>query len=239
MPGPVFDQTGSGSGNGAVTYTLTTITIAANSVVYVKTHVSNTGTAVPTATGLTYVQVGSNLTSSNGISRLYRAFTSVQLTSNVTTITTTTNPQSTATIDTYTGVDTTGTNGSGATGATNTFTSGGSSAPTANVTTTRDNSLVVAMAGETGALTWTAGGSQTINTTVAGPGFSTSASERHSSVTATSGTSVTGNFSLSGGGAVDLFVVEILSPLVTTVLGFQHPTNQLASNYRKPQIVMY
>lgn len=211
---PALDQSMSGSGNGVGSYTLTTVTIAANSAVYCKSHVSNTGTAVPSATGLTFVQVGSDLTSSNGISRLYRAFTSSQLASNQITITTTGSPQSSATADTYTGVDTTGTNGSGATGSTNTFTSGSSSAPTANVTTSRDGSLVVSYGGETGTLTWTAGTNQTTNTSVAGPGFSTSYSERQNAVTTTSGTSVTGNASLSGSGAVDWFVIEILAPIV-------------------------
>lgn len=235
-----LDQTTTGSGNGAASYAVPTagsINIAANSLVLVKTHVSNTGAATPTAAGLTFVQIGSDLTSSNGVSRLYRAFTSVALSGAVITITNSGFPQSSATADTYINPDTTGTNGSGAVGATNTFTSGGSNAPTANVTTTRDNSLVVSMGGETGSLAWTAGSGQTVNSTIAGPGFSTSSSERRNTVTATLGTTVTGNYSLSGSGAVDLFVVEILAPILVSSGGYL-PT-RISNRFVGPQALRY
>ena len=218
MSAPAHDATVSGSGNGVNSWTLPGLSTAGtNRAVYLACHTSNSNSITPTSTNLTFVQIGTDMSlSGNGKMRVFRAFAASQLSSEVITLTTSGNPQSSAVATSISNPDTTGSSGSGATGATNTFTSGGSSAPTAAVTTTRADSLVISFICQTANQSVTAGTNQTINATSSNPGFSGSSSERQNSGTAVSGTSVTGNATLGGSVACGLITIEVKSPAVTT-----------------------
>lgn len=147
-------------------------------------------------------------------------------------------PQASVVVTAYTGTDTTGTNGSGAVGASNSATAGGT-APSVNVTTTRANSLVVAGVGQDSGITWSAGSGQTINDqTLSAGGFSTLAQFRQNSVTANSGTAVTMNATSSSSASEAIIGVEILAP-VSTVIGYQHQTNQPPQHHRKTILIGY
>lgn len=94
-----------------------------------------------TGAGLTWTLVQRTNTQM-GTSEIWRAFASTPLTNTSVTANLSQNVDSSLLVMSFAGVDTTGTNGSGAIGATGSG-NAGSGAPTASLTTTRSNSLVL------------------------------------------------------------------------------------------------
>ena len=213
-----YDSQISGSGNGANSYTVSLSTGGTNRLIIVSIHTSNNTALVPSATGLTFVQVGANLSyASNGEQQIYRAFASSQLSALTVTLTGSANPQSSVEITTFSGTDTTGTNGSGAIGATNTVTSAGAASSSAAVTTTRDLSLVIGAFAQTNSTTMTAGTSQTIRSSSVTQTFSRGIIETQNSTTTPSGTSVTCNITLGATVPCGGMTLEVLPPVAAVV----------------------
>lgn len=162
------DSIAHGSVNGGGSFTMTISTAGTNRLVLVAVHNSNSGvtSTVPTATGLTFVQVGTTQTmSSNGTFQVYRAFASSQLTSTVITVTASPSgqfPQMTGQVVTYSGTDTSGTNGSGAIDVNGDGSTGGTDGTSISITTVTNNALCIAFAGESNSQTMVAGASQTL-----------------------------------------------------------------------------
>lgn len=209
---------GTGSINGANSIVLSAFsTGGTNRLVLVLTDESSDPATVSsvTATGLTFVKVKSvNKGTSQGNVEMWGAWAAAQQTSVVITVnlTGTNFPQGSATTYCFSGTDTTGTVVA-TIGATSTFASLSSSAPTANITTTRNNSLCIAAVGCDINTTTTAGSGQTIDTNViSAGGFSEINSMRQSATTATSGTVVTMNATSVAVHPYGLLAVEILSP---------------------------
>ena len=120
-----------------------------------------------------------------------------------------TSSAATITVVTFSGVDTTGSGGSGAIGATN-GTSASSGAPTASLTTTRNNSWVLGVGIDSqGASGRTVGTNQTMIHQDSGSGI-TGWVQRQNSTTATSGTSVTINDTAPTNHRYDLTTCEVL-----------------------------
>jgi len=99
-----------------------------------------------TTTGVQWVLVRRTNTQRGG-SEIWRAFAPTALTGAAATATLSQSVAASITLVTFKGVDTTGTNGSGAIGATGSG-NAGSGAPTASLTTTRANSLVIGVAND-------------------------------------------------------------------------------------------
>src|SRR5207237_3864627 len=143
-------------------------------------------------------------------SEIWRAFASTPLASVSVTATLSQSVVSSITVMSFTGVDTSGTNGSGAIGATAT-TNAAAGAPTASLTTTRNNSWVFGVGND-----WDHPASRTLGPNQAMvheymPSVGdTYWAQRMTSVTATSGTRVTINDTAPSGDRYNLTICEVL-----------------------------
>lgn len=219
-----FDTSCSGTGNGVNAITTTAISTAGtNRGLVCFCHVSNT-----TPTAITFVNDGDDLTwtqltgsplaipNLGGKFFVYHALAAAQLTTTTFTLTFTSGgwPQQSAIIAAYSGIDTAGFIGASTTGTSNFGTS-----MTANVTTTRANSLVIGGFGQTSNAAMTIGTNQTENAEVGSAGgFSRTMEGNRDAVTATSGTSVTMNTSWAGNLNAGMFAVELFEPSASTAV---------------------
>jgi hypothetical protein len=152
----------------------------------------------------------------SGTSEIWRAFTPSPLTNVTVAATLSQSVISSITVLSFTGVDATGTNGLGAIGATKSA-SAASGAPTATLTTTRNNSWVFGVGNDfDNAITRTAGANQTVIHQ-----FLTSAGDTYwvqmqNGTTPTSGTSVSVNDTAPTGDRYNLAIVEVLPGVVTS-----------------------
>jgi hypothetical protein len=164
--------------------------------------------------GLTWVLVVRS-NGQSGSSEIWRAFASARLTNVTATATLSQSVVSSITVISLSGIDATGTNGSGAIGATSPA-SAASGAPTASLTTTRNNSWVFGVGNDfDNAIARTAGANQTVVHQ-----FLTSAGDTYwvqmqNSTTATSGTSVLINDTAPTTDRYNLAIVEVLPGTVT------------------------
>jgi len=213
-----YDSQADRSRNGSNSYTVALSTSGTDRVIIAETHTSNNEDLTPSASGLTFVQIGSDLSfAGNGRMKIWRAFASSKLTALTVTLTSTNFPQSHACITTWSGADTTGTNGSGAIGATNTVTSGGATSSSAAITTTIGNAQVIGLFAETEAKSVSAGSNQTVKSYSTTEALSRGVIIQRNSLTTTSGTSVTGNVTWSGSVASGGMTLEIKPPAVTSI----------------------
>lgn len=206
-----------GSVNGGDSFTITLSTTGTNRLILVGIGNSNaTVTGVtPTATGLTFAQVGTTQTSQTGSAQLWRAFASAQLTSTVITCTAdvlSQFPQMTGWAVGYSGTNTSGTNGSGAIDVTAGTSSAGSNGLSQAVTTTTDNDLVIALADLNNTTAVTAGAGQTVALQFANPGgFNKVALIESNAITSPAG-SATMSYTLGGASIPDAIVVAAIKP---------------------------
>ena len=188
---------------------------------------SNMTVSSVTGGGLTWtLVVRSN--AQGGTSEVWRAFAASPLSNaTVTANFSQTAPTSTITVMSFMGVDTTGTNGSGAIGAT--ISAGAKSgAPTASLTTTRNNSLVIGVGNDyDNATARTIGSNQTMVhqflATAAGDAYWV---QRQSAATPSSGTAVTINDTAPTADSYNLAAVEIRTPVtgIYSISGTISPT---------------
>jgi hypothetical protein len=222
--GPVHDTTVVGTGNGVNTYNLAGLsTSGPDRIILVSVHTSNNATATPSATGLTFTQIGSGVSyGGDGLQSVWRALASSQLSGLVITITSSGNPQSSAVASSFSGCDVSGTNGENAIGNTNTASSSSSSTASASVTTTRNNSLVIGCFGETRDYSITSGTDQTNIGDASGLSFSRAANNKQDSITTSASTSVTNNVTFGSSGPCGGMVIELkasLLPLLNKISG--------------------
>lgn len=163
--------------------------------------------------GLTWTLV-QRTNAQNGTAEIWRAFAPSVL-SNVTATATfsQSSPSAAITIMTFSGVDTTG-GGSGAIGASASG-SGAFTAPTASLTTTRNNSWVIGVgADNANAIARTVGSNQVLIDSYLSPLGDTFWSQRQNVLVATSGTAVTINDTAPTTDSYDLAIVEVRAPVV-------------------------
>jgi hypothetical protein len=170
---------------------------------------ANTTVTSMTGAGLTWqLVVRTNVQSGN--SEIWRAFAPSPLTSVSVTATLSQAAVSALTVVTFTGADTSGTNGSGAIGATASTSSGGG-APTAPVTTTRNNSWVFGVGNDyDNPIARTVGANQTLVHQYFTPTGDTYWMQRQNGPTPVAGTSVTINDTAPTTDRYNLSVCEIL-----------------------------
>jgi hypothetical protein len=160
--------------------------------------------------GLTWVLVERSNTQS-GTSEIWRAFAPSLLTSVSVTATISQNVTSSIVVMSFTGADTSGTNGSGAIGAI-AKANANPGAPSAQLTTTRNNSLVVGVGNDyDNAIARTPGTAQSIVHQYFSPTGDTYWAQRQNAVTALSGTTVTVNDTAPTGDRFNLAICEILA----------------------------
>jgi hypothetical protein len=171
-----------------------------------STNVSVTGIA---GGGLTWVLV-QRANAQSGTAEIWRAFAPSKLTSVTVTATLSQSVQSSMTIVAFAGVDTTGTNGSGAIGAV-IATNSSKGAPTGTVTTTRNNSWVVAAGDDyDNAISRTLGPGQTLIHQYLSPINDTYWSQRETNTTPVAGTAVTINDTAPTTDRFNLAIAEVL-----------------------------
>src|SRR5216684_148924 len=185
---------------------------------------SGKGTATTTTVtgvaggGLTWVLVQRTNTQL-GTAEIWRAFATAALTNVTVTATFSQSVLSSMTVVSFTGADTSGTNGSGAIGATISA-NGATGAPTANLTTTRANSVVFAVGDDpTAKVARTIGANQSlVHQLLCAPSTQTCTLwvQQTPKLIPTSGTAVTINDTAPTADAWNLSLVEI-KPLVTVV----------------------
>lgn len=171
------------------------------------------GLTVTSVTGasLTWVLVQRTNTQS-GTAEIWRTFAPTVLSGATVTATLSASVYSSITVQTFAGVDPSGTNGSGAIGAI-VGANGGSGAPTATLTTTRDNSLVMAVGTDTASATArTPGPSQNLVNQDLSANSNTYWVQTDETTTLISGTAVTINDLAPTSDVYDLSAVEILPP---------------------------
>ena len=161
--------------------------------------------------GVTWTLVGrSNVQS--GTSEIWRALASAQLSNVTVTATLSQSAVSSLTVATFSNVDISGTNGSGAIGAT-AATNARPGAPSATLTTTRNNSWVFGVGNDfDNAIGRTAGPNQVIVHQALPPVGDTYWVQRTAGATPQSGTSVTINDTAPAGDRYNLFIAEIRPP---------------------------
>jgi hypothetical protein len=190
-------------------------TTAGNELIlaFVSTDDPGTGTNI-TVTGvagggLTWALVVRSNTQ-RGTSEIWRAFSSTSISNAVVTATLSKSVTSSLVVMSFTGVDTSGTSGSGAIGATATA-NADPGAPTAKVTTTRNNSLVVGVGNDyDNATARTVGAGQTLIHQALSATGDTYWMQRQTAATPLSGTSVTINDTAPSGDRYNLAICEIL-----------------------------
>ncbi|HTT17813.1 MAG TPA: N,N-dimethylformamidase beta subunit family domain-containing protein [Candidatus Sulfotelmatobacter sp.] len=174
-------------------------------------YLSGTNTTVTGVTGgtLTWTLVKRTNTQS-GSSEIWRAFAPSTLSSVSVTATLSQSVAASISVVTFTGVDTTGTGGSGAIGATGTG-NAKSGAPTASLTTTRNNSWVFGVGNDyDNAIARTPGANQTVFHYYLSTAGDTYWFQRQNSTTPTSGTVVTINDTAPTTDRYNLSICEIL-----------------------------
>ena len=163
-----------------------------------------------TGGGLTWVLVR-RTNSQRGTSEIWRAFAPAALTNVTITATLSQSVAAAMTVMSFKGVDTTGTNGSGAIGATASW-SAASGAPTATLTTTRANSLVIGVGNDwDNGLERTVGSGQTMVHQYLATVGDTFWVQRVTNPVAASGTVVTINDTAPTGDRYNLTICEILA----------------------------
>jgi hypothetical protein len=175
-------------------------------------HVSGSNTTVTSVAGagLSWVLVVRSNTQS-GTSEIWRAFAPSPLTNVSVTATVSQTVVSSIVVMSFTGIDTSGTNGSGAIGA---FASGNANpgAPTAQLVTTRNNSLVVGVGNDyDNAISRTPGTAQSVVHQYFSPTGDTYWVQRQNVVTALSGATVQINDPAPTGDRYNLAICEILA----------------------------
>jgi len=164
-----------------------------------------------TGAGLSWVLVERTNTQS-GTAEVWRTFAPNALSGATVTATFSASVYSSITVQSFAGVDPSGTNGSGAIGAMASA-HGGSGAPTATLTTTRDNSMVMAVGTDsTSATARTPGPFQNLVTQDLAANNNTYWVQTDENKTLISGTAVTINDAGPTSDAYDLSAVEILPP---------------------------
>jgi len=178
---------------------------------FVSSDATGAGITVSNMTGgsLTWTMVKRTNTQL-GTAEIWRAFAPAILTNATVTATLSQSVSASITVVTFKGVDTTGTGGSGAIGATGTGNSA-KGAPTASLTTTRNNSWVIGVGNDYDTATSrTLGANQTsVHQYLATTG-DTYWVQRQTSTTPTSGTVVTINDTAPTGDRYNLTIVEVL-----------------------------
>jgi hypothetical protein len=173
---------------------------------------TNTSVTAVSGGGLTWT-LAVRTNAQKGDAEVWRAFATAPISNVTVSATLSQSVVSSITVMSFTGVDTTGTGGSGAIGAT-VGKSATTGAPTATVTTTRNNSWVFGVGNDfDNAIARTVGTGQTLvhqNLTSAGDTYWV---QMQSSPTLSSGTSVTINDTAPTSDSYNLSVVEILPPL--------------------------
>lgn len=175
---------------------------------------SNMTVSGMTGAGLTWNPV-LRTNAQGGTAEIWRAF-APSILSNVTATATfsQSSPSASITIMTFAGVDTTGTNGAGAIGST-ASSSSAKAAPTASLTTTRNNSWVLGVANDyTSAIARTVGANQTLVDQYLTPTGDTLWSQRQNAPIPNSGTSVTINDTAPSTDSYNLAIVEVRPPLI-------------------------
>jgi len=179
---------------------------------FVSTDATGAGITVTQMTGgsLTWTLVKRTNTQL-GTSEIWRAFSATTVSNATVTATLSQSVPASITVVTLTGVDTTGTGGSGAIGATGTGNSA-KGAPTASLTTTRNNSWVFGVGNDYDkASARTVGSGQTmVHQDVATSNGDTYWVQRQTNTTPTSGTSVTINDTAPTGDRYNLSTCEVL-----------------------------
>jgi Viral BACON domain len=162
-----------------------------------------------TGAGLTWTLVQRTNTR-GGTSEIWRAFATTTLSNATVTANLSQSVVSSLTVMSFTGVDTSGTNGSGAIGATGTA-NAASGAPSASLTTTRNNSWVLGVGNDyDNAIARTVGANQTLVHQYLSPTGDTYWVQRQNAVTPTSGTVVKINDTAPTGDQYNLSIVEVL-----------------------------
>lgn len=166
--------------------------------------------------GLTWALVKRTNTQ-GGTAEIWRAFATTALTNATVTATFSQSVLSSMTVVTFTGVDTTGAGGAGAIGATATA-NAATGAPTATLTTTRANSIVVGVGDDpTAKVARTAGANQSIvHQLICAPSAQTCTLwvQQVPTLVPASGTNVTINDTAPTGDAYNLSLVEIKSSVI-------------------------
>ncbi len=178
---------------------------------FVSTDATGSGITVTGVTGgsLTWTLVKRTNTQL-GTSEIWRAFSPAVLTNATVTATLSQSVAASITVVTFTGADATGTGGSGAIGATGTGNSA-KGAPTASLTTTRNNSWVFGVGNDyDNATSRTVGANQTMVHQYLATIGDTYWAQRQTSTTPTSGTVVTINDTAPTGDRYNLTIVEVL-----------------------------
>ncbi|HEX7285213.1 MAG TPA: N,N-dimethylformamidase beta subunit family domain-containing protein [Candidatus Angelobacter sp.] len=152
-----------------------------------------------------------------GTAEIWRAFAPSLLTNVTATVTFSQSaPAASISIMTFAGVDTSGTNGSGAIGNTASASSA-NGAPTASLTTTRNNSWVLGVGNDySHAIARTLGANQTLIDQFFTTTDDTLWSQRRNAPTPTSGTSVTINDTAPATDSFNLSIVEVRPPVAGT-----------------------
>jgi Bacterial Ig-like domain (group 2)/Bacterial Ig domain len=152
-----------------------------------------------------------------GTAEIWRAFAATQISNASITATLSQNVASSLLVLSFAGVDTTGTNGSGAIGATGTA-NAASGAPSASLTTTRNNSLVLGVGSDwDNAVSRAVGANQTLLHQDLSPTGDTYWMQMQSVPTPTAGTTVTINDTTPTGDRYNLGIVEVRPPSVATL----------------------
>jgi hypothetical protein len=164
-----------------------------------------------TGAGLSWVLV-QRTNAQGGTAEIWRAFSPTVLSNATVTANFSTNVFSSITVMTFAGVDPSGANGSGAIGAA-VSASAASGAPTATLTTTRDNSLVVGVGTDAAsAVARTPGSNQNLVSSDLAPNNNTYWVQTQINTTPLSGTSVSVNDISPTSDKYNLTAVEILPP---------------------------
>ena len=164
-----------------------------------------------TGAGLTWVLV-KRTNAQLGTAEIWRAFASAPLTNVNVTATLSQAVASSLTVLSFSGMNTSGTNGSGAIGATATG-NANPGAPTASLTTTRNNSWVIGVGNDwDNPIARTPGANQTLVHQYMPPVCDTYWVQRMNTPTPTAGTSVTLSDTAPTGDRYNLSIVEVLTP---------------------------
>lgn len=208
--GPTYDTSVTANGNGVNSFAFGALTTAAaNEVLIATLDFSNTTPSGVTFDGsLTWTKLGTEITKPNSGGEVYHYWAlAPSVLSSVTFTATFTGggfPQASGVISAYGNVDTTSPIGDHQTGTANATT-----AVSATVTTTRNNSLVVAGTGQTGNNAFSAGTGETIATQVQGGTVSRTVSSYQNSVTANSSTSVTMDITIGANDDMGMRAIEL------------------------------
>jgi hypothetical protein len=174
---------------------------------------ANTTVTGVSGAGLTWARAAQTNVQS-GSSEIWRAFATSPVTGATVTATVSQSVVSSITVMSFSGVDTSGTNGSGAIGNIGSG-NAGSGAPTAKLTTTRSNSLVLGVGNDfDNAIARTAPAGQSVIHQYLTPTGDTYWMQRQNAATPLSGATVTINDTAPTGDRYNLAIVEILSPAV-------------------------